>query len=55
MKREKGIKVRKRNFIDTNTKIIESRKFREKHKLNWRNEIWKELSEEDIKNLGIEF
>jgi hypothetical protein len=50
-----NLKVRKRDYIDTNTKIFESKKFKEKHKWNWRSELWKELSEDDIKRLGIEF
>jgi hypothetical protein len=55
MRKEKEIKVRKKDFIDTSTKVFESKKFKEKHKWNWRNELWEELSEEDIKRLGIEF
>jgi len=51
-----NIKARKRIMIDTNTKIIESKKFpKERHKWNWRDELGKELSDEDIKNLGIDY
>jgi hypothetical protein len=51
-----NLKVRKRDFIDTNTKIFESKKYKLREtKYNWRNELWRELSEEDIKRLGIDF
>ena len=56
MKKEKKIKVRKKDFIDTSTIAFSSKKYKLKEiKYNWRNELWKELSEEDIKKLGIEF
>jgi len=56
MKKEKEIKVRKKDFIDTSTKVFESKKYKLKEtKYNWKNEIWKELSEEDIKKLKIDF
>ena len=54
MKKDK-IKARKRVFIDTNTKPFEIKKFKERYKWNWRDELGKELSDDDIKNLGIDY
>jgi hypothetical protein len=49
-----NIKARKRIMIDTNTKIIESKRFKERHKWNWRQEIGKEIDADDLKQMGIE-
>ena len=49
-----NLKVRKRDFIKTNTKIIESKKFKEKYKWNWRQEIGREIDLEDLQKLGVQ-